>query len=50
MAEILFHATTIVAVYDDGKGAIGGDGQVTFGQGRSSNTGRKKYAGCTAAG
>lgn len=28
-----FHATTIVGVYKDGKGAIAGDGQVTLGTG-----------------
>ena len=30
--ENQFHATTIVAVRKNGKGAIAGDGQVTFGQ------------------
>ncbi len=30
--EMAFHATTIVAVRKDGKTAIAGDGQVTFGQ------------------
>ncbi|WP_128894250.1 ATP-dependent protease subunit HslV [Longirhabdus pacifica] len=29
--EQTFHATTICAVHHDGKGAIAGDGQVTFG-------------------
>ncbi|HEY8418691.1 MAG TPA: ATP-dependent protease subunit HslV [Limnochordales bacterium] len=28
----MFHATTIVAVRKDGRGAMAGDGQVTFGQ------------------
>ena len=32
MSENLFHATTIVAVRHNGKTAIAGDGQVTFGQ------------------
>jgi ATP-dependent HslUV protease, peptidase subunit HslV len=31
MSEIQFHATTILAVRRDGKVALGGDGQVTFG-------------------
>lgn len=31
MAEIKFHATTILAVRRDGQVALGGDGQVTFG-------------------
>jgi ATP-dependent HslUV protease, peptidase subunit HslV len=31
MSEIKFHATTILAVRKDGKVALGGDGQVTFG-------------------
>lgn len=31
MSEIRFHATTILAVRRDGKVALGGDGQVTFG-------------------
>ncbi len=30
--DMAFHATTIVAVHKDGKTAIAGDGQVTFGQ------------------
>ncbi|MBR0283871.1 MAG: ATP-dependent protease subunit HslV [Selenomonadaceae bacterium] len=30
--ETSFHATTIVAVHKDGKTAMAGDGQVTFGQ------------------
>ena len=32
MSENMFHATTIVAVRHNGKTAIAGDGQVTFGQ------------------
>jgi ATP-dependent HslUV protease, peptidase subunit HslV len=32
MSEIKFHATTILAVRRDGKVALGGDGQVTFGE------------------
>ena len=36
----MFHATTIVAVKKEGKVAIAGDGQVTFGQ----NTIMKKTA------
>jgi len=31
MTDIRFHATTILAVRKDGKVALGGDGQVTFG-------------------
>lgn len=31
MGEIKFHATTILAVRRDGRVALGGDGQVTFG-------------------
>ncbi|HUH11814.1 MAG TPA: HslU--HslV peptidase proteolytic subunit, partial [Longimicrobiales bacterium] len=31
MSGLQFHATTIVAVRRDGRVAIGGDGQVTFG-------------------
>ncbi len=32
MSEIKFHATTILAVRKDGRVALGGDGQVTFGE------------------
>lgn len=32
MEKLEFHATTIIAVRKDGKTAIAGDGQVTFGQ------------------
>jgi ATP-dependent HslUV protease, peptidase subunit HslV len=32
MSDIKFHATTILAVRRDGKVALGGDGQVTFGE------------------
>lgn len=42
MAEHPFHATTIVAVYDGGKGAVGGDGQVTFGGATIIKHGAKK--------
>ncbi|OPX86205.1 MAG: ATP-dependent protease subunit ClpQ [Pelotomaculum sp. PtaB.Bin104] len=38
----MFHATTIVAVKKDGKIAIAGDGQVTFGQNTVIKKGAKK--------
>ncbi|MCL5290384.1 MAG: ATP-dependent protease subunit HslV [Firmicutes bacterium] len=38
----MFHATTIVAVKKDGKTAIAGDGQVTFGQNTVIKKGAKK--------
>jgi ATP-dependent HslUV protease subunit HslV len=38
----MFHATTIVAVKKDGKTAIAGDGQVTFGENTIIKKGAKK--------
>ncbi|MCL6638951.1 MAG: ATP-dependent protease subunit HslV [Firmicutes bacterium] len=50
----MFHATTIVAVKKDGKTAIAGDGQVTFGQNTVIKKGAKKlrrlYKGRVLAG
>lgn len=37
-----FHATTIVGVYRDGRGAIAGDGQVTLGEGTIFKRGARK--------
>lgn len=37
-----FHGTTIVAVHRDGKGAMAGDGQVTFGQATVMKHGARK--------
>ncbi|MBO2520311.1 MAG: HslU--HslV peptidase proteolytic subunit [Firmicutes bacterium] len=42
MALPRFHGTTIVGVYDGGKGAIGGDGQVTFGEATIIKHGARK--------
>jgi len=39
---VMFHATTIVAVKKEGKVAIAGDGQVTFGQNTVIKKGAKK--------
>jgi len=41
MSEIVFHATTILAVRRDGKTALGGDGQVTLGQTVIKSTAQK---------
>jgi ATP-dependent HslUV protease, peptidase subunit HslV len=41
MAEITFHATTILAVRRDGKLALGGDGQVTLGDTVMKGTAQK---------
>jgi len=38
----MFHATTIVAVKKDGKTAVAGDGQVTFGENTIMKKGAKK--------
>ncbi|HZG77944.1 MAG TPA: ATP-dependent protease subunit HslV [Paenibacillus sp.] len=52
--EMSFHATTIFAVRHKGKGAIAGDGQVTFGNAMVMKHGAKKvrrlYRGKVAAG
>ncbi len=42
MALPRFHGTTIVGVYDGGSGAIGGDGQVTFGEATIIKHGARK--------
>jgi ATP-dependent HslUV protease subunit HslV len=41
MSEIVFHATTILAVRRDGKTALGGDGQVTLGETVIKSTAQK---------
>jgi len=41
MSEIKFYATTILAVRRDGKVALGGDGQVTFGDTVMKSTAQK---------
>ncbi|WP_353057659.1 ATP-dependent protease subunit HslV [Paenibacillus pasadenensis] len=52
--EMQFHATTICAVRHNGKGAIAGDGQVTFGNSMimkgSAKKVRRLYRGQVAAG
>ncbi|MFC4775404.1 ATP-dependent protease subunit HslV [Paenibacillus sp. GCM10023252] len=52
--EMQFHATTICAVRHNGKGAIAGDGQVTFGNSMVMKSSAKKvrrlYRGQVAAG
>jgi len=52
--EMSFHATTICAVRHNGKGAIAGDGQVTFGNSMVMKASAKKvrrlYRGQVAAG
>lgn len=52
--EMSFHATTICAVRHNGKGAIAGDGQVTFGQNmimkHKARKVRRLYKGEVAAG
>ncbi|SFB57467.1 ATP-dependent HslUV protease, peptidase subunit HslV [Cohnella sp. OV330] len=52
--EATFHATTICAVRHDGKGAIAGDGQVTFGNSMVMKASAKKvrrlYRGQVLAG
>ena len=52
--EMQFHATTICAVQHNGKGAIAGDGQVTFGNSMimkgSAKKVRRLYRGQVAAG
>ena len=40
--EMQFHATTICCVHKDGKTAIAGDGQVTFGQAAIMKANAKK--------
>lgn len=42
MSNIHIHGTTIVAVHDRGRGAVGGDGQVTFGEATIIKHGAKK--------
>ncbi|HET8655543.1 MAG TPA: ATP-dependent protease subunit HslV [Longimicrobiaceae bacterium] len=41
MSEIKFHATTILAVRKNGRVALGGDGQVTFGETVMKGTAQK---------
>lgn len=52
--ELSFHATTICAVSHNGKGAIAGDGQVTFGQNvvmkQTAKKVRRLYRGQVIAG
>ncbi len=52
--EMQFHATTICAIKHNGKGAIAGDGQVTFGQNmvmkHSAKKVRRLYRGQVVAG
>ncbi len=52
--EQSFHATTIFAVHHNGKGAMAGDGQVTFGQSvvmkHTAKKVRKIYNGKVLAG
>ncbi|EOS56687.1 MULTISPECIES: ATP-dependent protease subunit HslV [Paenibacillus] len=52
--ELSFHATTICAVRHNGKGAIAGDGQVTFGQNvvmkQTAKKVRRLYRGQVVAG
>jgi ATP-dependent HslUV protease subunit HslV len=52
--EMSFHATTIFAVYENGQGAIAGDGQVTFGNSMVMKQNAKKvrrlYRGEVVAG
>lgn len=44
--DMSFHATTICAVRHNGKGAIAGDGQVTFGNSVVMKQTAKKCADC----
>ncbi|MBM6998375.1 ATP-dependent protease subunit HslV [compost metagenome] len=52
--DLTFHATTICAVRHNGKGAIAGDGQVTFGQNvvmkQTAKKVRRLYRGQVVAG
>lgn len=54
MSESQFHSTTIFAVKKDGRAAMAGDGQVTFGQNMVMKNGAKKvrrlYRGEVVAG
>ncbi|GIP46678.1 ATP-dependent protease subunit HslV [Paenibacillus sp. J53TS2] len=54
LMDLTFHATTICAVRHNGKGAIAGDGQVTFGQNvvmkQTAKKVRRLYRGQVVAG